>query len=83
MELYEKDYNKLSKDMNILIYLFENLIINISKIADELGLAYNTQATFIKYLVELGILEQINNNKRNRMFIYRRYIDILKDGTEL
>lgn len=29
MELYEKDYNKLSKDMNILIYLFENLIINI------------------------------------------------------
>lgn len=36
----------------------------------------------VERMVELGILEEITGRKRDRVFAYRRYLDILAEGTE-
>ncbi len=33
-------------------------------------------------MIDLGILEEITGRERHRLFVYRRYLDILNEGTE-
>ena len=66
-------------------YLEEHPIIDIGKTAAALGLSYNTAASAAKRLIEAGILAQNENDgrnrKRNRIFAYKEYLNILKKGT--
>lgn len=58
-------------------------IIDIKKTAEELGLSYNTVSAVVKKLVQIGILEDTTNQARNRVFVYKEYLDILRKDTEL
>lgn len=62
-------------------YLQSHPIIDVNKTAQSLGVVFNTAATSIKRLAELGILEQTTNARRNRVFVYKDYLDILRRGT--
>jgi hypothetical protein len=33
-------------------------------------------------MLELGILEEITAKKRDRVYVYRKYLDILDEGAE-
>ena len=33
-------------------------------------------------LVELGVARELTGRRRNRLFVYDRYLDILNEGTE-
>lgn len=77
----EFDYNK-----NILVlynYLLQHPIIDIGMASKNLGLSYNTVSKCISRLSELTIVKQNNNKNRNRLFCYKEYLEILKNGTEL
>ena len=65
----------------VFAYLERNPIIEIQKTATTLGLAFNTVASAINRLLEIGILEQTENVRRNRTFSYKAYLDILRNGT--
>ncbi len=36
----------------------------------------------IDSLIQLGIIVEITGKKRNRIFVYKKYLDILNKGTE-
>jgi len=63
-------------------YLLNNPIIEINKTAKELNLSYNTVAKCVKKLIDLNILIENTNNKRNRVYAYEKYLNILKKNTE-
>lgn len=72
---------KASRNMVKLFMLLEQCpIIEVSKSADDLGLSYNTVASCVKQFQDLGILEQVNQGARNKIFAYSEYLDILNSG---
>jgi len=67
--------------LRLLDYIEANPIIEISKTAEALDLAFNTTSDAIKRLEKAGILVQSAGQKRNRVFSYAEYLNLLKEGT--
>lgn len=67
--------------MHFFSFLESNPIIDIGKTAKAIGLSFNTVSSIIKKFISFGILSQTENASRNRTFIYKEYLDILKEGT--
>lgn len=65
----------------VLDYIEQYPIIDIKRTAKELDISYNTAATAVKKLVELGILQETTNAARNRVFVYEEYLGILRKDT--
>lgn len=62
-------------------HLEQTPIIDIKKSAAALESSYNTTSTAVKKLMELGVLVQVNNSKRERIFSYEEYLAILRKDT--
>lgn len=62
-------------------HLEQTPIIDIKKTAATLGSSYNTISNAVKKLMELGILVQVDNSKRERSFAYEEYLAILRKDT--
>lgn len=67
--------------MRVFEYLASNPIIEIKKTSQELDIAFNTISSVIKDLINIGVLEQTSTQSRNRTFVYKEYLEILKEGT--
>ncbi|MXY22741.1 MAG: Fic family protein [Dehalococcoidia bacterium] len=57
-------------------------IASLTDISKMTGLAFPGASSGMNLLVELEIAREITGQPRNRLFSYRRYIDILSEGTE-
>lgn len=62
-------------------YLESHPIIDIKQASIGIKKAFNTVSTAITTFIELGILKQVDGHKRNRIFAYEPYLNILRDGT--
>lgn len=62
-------------------YLEQTPIIDIKKTALALESSYNTTSTAVKKLMEIGVLVQVDNSKRERSFAYEKYLAILRKDT--
>lgn len=62
-------------------YLEANPIIELNKTAEALKLAYNTVLSASERLMGLGILQETSGKSRNRVFSYKDYLDLLREGT--
>lgn len=49
--------------------------------ARSLGLSFNTMASSVNRLIDIGILVQSGGERRNGTFRYKEYLDILREGT--
>ncbi len=67
--------------LRLFSYLECNPIMEIKGTARSLSLSYNTVASSVNRLVDIGILVQSGGDKRNRTFNYKEYLDILREGT--
>jgi len=76
-----QEYKGSKNIMRVFEYIKANPIIEINKTAVALELSYNTIATVVKILVEMQILVQVDSKKRNRVFMYESYLEILREGT--
>lgn len=47
------------------------------------GLSHVTVNKTLEHLCEMGLLRELTGHKRNRLFSYASYLDILNEGTEL
>jgi Fic family protein len=54
-----------------------------SSIAAQTGLSLATATKTLRYLEQLGIVNELTGKKRNRIYTYSGYLDILNKGTEL
>jgi len=57
-------------------------IVNLRFAESHSGLTYSASSQAMEVLCELGIAEEITGNKRNKHYVYARYLDILNEGTE-
>jgi Fic family protein len=55
-------------------------LANIDALARRTGLSFPTAARAIDALQRLGIVQEITGKKRERVFAYRAYMDILNEG---
>lgn len=67
--------------LRLFSYLERNPIMEIKGTAQSLGLSFNTVASAVNRLVDIGILVQSGGDKRYRTFNYKEYLDILREGT--
>jgi Fic family protein len=57
--------------------------VTVPFLAAELNMTAPTARRSLESMVELGILEEMTGKKRDKIYIYRRYLNILEEGTEL
>lgn len=62
-------------------YIGKSPIMEMGKTSQALGISFNSVSSAVKRLVELGILVQQGDSRRNRTFVYAEYLDILRRGT--
>ena len=67
--------------LRVFDYLEGNPIIDIQKTAKAIGLSFNTVSDAVKRLCKAEILSQTAGQQRNRIFSYKAYLDILRNGT--
>lgn len=67
--------------LGLFAYLEENPIIEISKTSKALKTTFKTVSAAITRFCKAGILVQNSENRRNRTFTYKAYLDILRKGT--
>ena len=46
------------------------------------GLAPNTVNKVLKALINAGIVEEVTGRNRNRIYVYRKYLDVMNEGIE-
>ncbi|GHS85984.1 hypothetical protein AGMMS49957_03240 [Synergistales bacterium] len=68
--------------LRLFAYLEESPIIEIQKTADKLGTTFKTMSDSVKRLCDSGILVQNAGERRNRLFAYEKYLEILRPGTQ-
>ena len=57
-------------------------IQSVSSICASTGLSFPAASSAMNLLVEIGIARELTGKRRNRVFLYDRYIAILNEGTE-
>jgi Fic family protein len=57
-------------------------ILSIPATAEQLSVSAPTVAKAIQHMQKLGIVRETTGKQRHRLFVYRRYVDILNQGTE-
>lgn len=85
-EYYER-INKEFKTPDNYIKTFDYLmtkkpIINVKEIQEMLGISYQGANKIIENFVNLGILKEENSNKRNRLFVFNEYYNLLLKSQE-
>ncbi len=61
-----------------LLLLFQFPIINAKELAAQLDKSYNAANKLIAYFVNKGILHEIGEKKRNKLFQFKQYLELLE-----
>ena len=57
-------------------------IQSMSSVCDTTGLSFPAVSSAMDLLVDLEIARELTGKRRNRLFVYDRYLTILNEGTE-
>jgi Fic family protein len=63
--------------------LMEHPLATSGHLVEKTGITPATVNKSLNHLLQLGIVREITTKKRNRLFSYTRYIEILNEGIEL
>ncbi len=89
LDLFNQDRKKietLGRPAASVLRVFQHMqrhpIIAIPSSAKRIGISAPTVAKSLGHMIDLGIVEETTGRERHRLFVYRRYLDILNEGTE-
>lgn len=89
LQLFDEDRKKIvafdKSSLSLLLvynYLQKYPITNAKKIMEECNITLPTVGKTIQYLVDLRIIEETTGKARNRIYAYRKYLNILSEGAE-
>lgn len=57
-------------------------IVSMPAVCRQTGLSFPTASAAMNLLTQMGIARELTGKRRNRLFIYDRYLAILNEGTE-
>lgn len=69
--------------IRLLDMLYEHPIVAVSFVSRKLKLSSPASRRAIENLQSLGMLKEISGRKRDRLYAYEAYLNIIKEGTEL
>jgi len=88
ISLKNKDKNKITalhkETSKVAIFhekLFTRPIISINDVGTIMNTTFPTASNICAELVKMNILKEITGKERNKLFAYKNYLDILKQGT--
>ena len=58
-------------------------MLTVPEVVTETGMHYQTANNAVSALEDMGIISEITGRGRNRTYVYRKYLDVLSEGTEL
>ena len=89
LKLFEQDQAKITKlgrasESAFRVYqlMRKKPLISIGTAAEKLGTTFPTAASSLEHLQKLGIVKEFTGRKRNRLFTYHAFMEILNQGTE-
>lgn len=89
LTLFENDRRQIEKlgraaasAFRVHEYLQKKPITGIREMEKDLGLTYPTVAGALDRLKEERIVKELTGFKRNRVFAYALYVELLSEGTE-
>jgi len=89
VELAQRDRNRIGElgrsagsALRVHRALMERPITSTGRLAETIGITIPTVNRALERLEELGIVGELTNQKRNRLFGYTAYIDLFNRGTE-
>ena len=59
----------------LLMHLYQSPVVNIRQVEDLLNMNYARANSLVTSLVSMNILQETTGYSRNRIFVFRRYID--------
>jgi Fic family protein len=87
--LFEQDLQKIAKLGRVrfsceqaLEYMKRLPQVTVPLLAKELGITAPTARNALNHMTSIGVLYEISGKKRDKVYLYRNYLDILEEGTE-
>ena len=72
-----------SQGIGFIRLMLQQPVVQVKDIERALAVSFSTANKIIALAEQLGVVQQISRGKRNRKYIYKHYVDILAEGTEL
>lgn len=89
VQLFNEDKKKIeqlkrsaSTALRVHGHLQKHALLTIPMAVKNLNLTHPTVTLALKRLEKLGIVKETTGRRRNRVFVYREYLDILNEGAE-
>lgn len=89
LDLFSKDREKIQKlgrpsasALRVHEYMQRKPIASIAATAKALKLSIPTVTVALNHLMRIGIVEEVTGKRRDRLFTYSRYFNIVSEGTE-
>lgn len=89
LDLFKEDrarIGKIGRAANSALRVHDRLqqtpLLSIPKAAEALKLSTPTVGKSVEHLKTLGVVSEITGKRRDRLFVYTRYLEILNEGTE-
>ncbi|HEY6406456.1 MAG TPA: hypothetical protein VIY29_03200, partial [Ktedonobacteraceae bacterium] len=89
LELFQNDQRRietLGRSTGTTLRVFKQLqsipLTNIQKVSEEIQLSVPAVTAALTRLQELGIVHEITRRRRDKLYSYKKYIDLLNEGTE-
>jgi len=68
--------------MRVFNAICERPVTTLNDICRRAGASFPTAAKAMDALLRLGIARELTGQRRNRVFAYQRYLDILNEGAD-
>lgn len=87
--LFEQDLQKISNlgrvrfsCEQVLEYMKRLPQVTVIHLAGALGMTAPTARSALNHMTSIGVLEETSGKKRDKVYVYRKYLDILEAGAE-
>jgi len=77
-----KSLGRATSAMRVFDALCKRPVTTLNEICRRAGASFPTVGKGMDALLSLGIARELTGQRRNRVFAYQRYLDILNEGTE-
>lgn len=89
LSLFQQDEQEIqrfqrraSTTLRVFRVLCQRPLVNVNQVCESTGLSFPAVAKSMQTLEKLGIVREITGQRRNRVFAYQSYLNILNEGTE-
>jgi Fic family protein len=90
LSLFQRDeqvIQKAGRSASTLLRVFrvlcERPLVTLNQVRERSGLSFPAVSHAMAALAQLGIVREVTGQRRNRIFAYNEYLNILNEGTEI